>query len=116
MDYITLKHDVVELDRQTNDWKRKMELLQVCFVFKSLRACPCESAFESTHGLYENAYLAIDSSSTTSCAPFPDLCCLHFLLCVSDGEESHASTVEKHEHHVLGCLRYGQLDEAGISD
>eukprot|EP00983_Pelagomonas_calceolata_P058880 1145672-Pelagomonas_calceolata.AAC.3 len=34
MDYITLKHDVSELDKQVSDWRRKLELLQcaVCSV------------------------------------------------------------------------------------
>lgn len=30
MDYISLKHDVTDLDKQVSDWKRKLELLQVC--------------------------------------------------------------------------------------
>jgi len=29
MDYITLKHDITELDKQASDWQRKLELLQV---------------------------------------------------------------------------------------
>ena len=32
MDYISLKHDVTDLDKQASDWKRKLELLQVCVI------------------------------------------------------------------------------------
>lgn len=29
MDYIQLKHTIMELDKQATDWRRKLELLQV---------------------------------------------------------------------------------------
>jgi len=37
MDYISLKHDITELEKQASDWRRKLELLQVRIVQSLLR-------------------------------------------------------------------------------